>query len=362
MSEHPTIPQIVRALTTLSDRHQAEIRKVRADYVEKLHKLQERANLANEPELPPLKDGEYFHFEYVEWNPIEDGGYYSNKVEIANTREKALSKLRELIGSDYVYAVHVRRFPMKEQGVNIFDERKLPKSQSNAYMQRLRADKLDKAYEELRTSKMKMEDEYERSSQRQEDDLRARDVVIDILLGHIEATHRKLGRDNVNCVVSEPLEYLNLLVPAHTRPGEEWTRTLLRKALKEVRKRREISETDPADTDPSVCRYACTHPVANHNEELGCTHLGCACRYKGGQDEAVECDCGMTWPTGKMGPGHGDMWCQGVEPLCAVEGCGHPEERHTTSLPEEGSEEYCAECDGSVSYHDFKSQQEEPRG
>ena len=43
--------------------------------------------------------------------------------------------------------------------------------------------------------------------------------------------------------------------------------------------------------------------------------------------------------------------CVNEEPLCR---CGHPEERHTTSLPEEGREKYCTECDGDAERHSFE--------
>lgn len=109
--------------------------------------------------------------------------------------------------------------------------------------------------------------------------------------------------------------------------------------------------------------------------------------------DAVECDCGQTWPDGKMEPGHGDMNCQAepcptqidvgpcqehhTEPCAGTRGhpgycktsgvtsvaapeplekrcrCGHDEERHTTSLPEEGSQDYCIECDGPEGDHSF---------
>lgn len=42
------------------------------------------------------------------------------------------------------------------------------------------------------------------------------------------------------------------------------------------------------------------------------------------------------------------------EPLCGV--CGHPEERHTHTLPEEGYQAYCAECPeipGVDEYHEY---------
>ena len=43
-----------------------------------------------------------------------------------------------------------------------------------------------------------------------------------------------------------------------------------------------LGQPDPAETDPSVCKYACTHPVVDHGPR-GCTRTGCVCRAPQGE-------------------------------------------------------------------------------
>lgn len=128
-------------------------------------------------------------------------------------------------------------------------------------------------------------------------------------------------------------EQVRYMVEVIDRQNREIVR-LKDQILKGARKAEE-PEPDPADTDPSICRYACTHPVADHGES-GCKH-SCPCLAGGVQPTPVADD---------------------KEAKCRV--CGHDEDRHSRTLPEEGYEEYCAECDSFVEFHEFDGSKPQP--
>ena len=67
-------------------------------------------------------------------------------------------------------------------------------------------------------------------------------------------------------------------------------------------------------------------------------------------DATEECECGRSWPDGKMGEGHNDIDCN---PLCRT--CGHSKKEHTKTLPEEGYRDLCMECTGGArnDFHAF---------
>lgn len=171
-----------------------------------------------------------------------------------------------------------------------------------------------------------------------------------------------------------------------------------------------VQEVDPADTDLFACQFACTHPAYEHNDQ-GCAVVHCGCKYKGRcricghhcalhskpqegvADFCVECEkkggsrhlfdgsapkpedrcyCGCSRKLHIGNPGAQCKGCPGdeerswrheffmeteppSEPVCVYPGCGHPEERHTTSLPEEGRRKYCTECSEHNEFHAFVS-------
>lgn len=148
--------------------------------------------------------------------------------------------------------------------------------------------------------------------------------VIENLCSRITRTAEQLRHDNRDAVYSEPLALLNLL-------GREVDpQTLMQRAMAKAMstpasiKAVQDAEADPADADPSICQYACTHKASSHRER-GCRWEACACKAPG--------------------PGLSS------EVFCRV--CGHSEERHTRSLPEEGGKAYCTECSWADEYHEL---------
>ncbi len=289
--------------------------------------------VAPEPPLPPLAENEYLHFEYVQWNPIEEGGHYSNMVDVAHSRDEALSKLRELIGSDYVYAIHVRRYPQKEDGVHAYDEvQPFKVAQSKAYMAELRAEQLDRALEAERRSKQGLEDGYEMIVRGLEDTEKALTRVVEKLMDAMRRTHTQLKRDNQGCSYSEPMDLMNLLFGVGITPDEQWEREMLRDAREAVRKERKHREAVDLAQRTGVWPLA---PL-----------VGASARRR--------CACGMTWHMDEVPSWHNGLECQPY-PGCAEEECGHPEERHVEMLPEEGGHTFCTECGGQGYQHDFKA-------
>jgi hypothetical protein len=289
MTEHPTIPQIVQALVTLNDRHQADMKKIRADHVERVRRLQE----GTEPMPPMDHQWDRYDIEYAEYITDEDGdSYFVNKYKKVENRDDALSVARELLANKNVAGIH---FLYQKHGTTTQWDREghpqtdiVAKAQNDAFKARKELKALGEQYNEL-------SQDHERTRQAWNADveslnlrLAARDTVIEELLTRIRAVYAQLRRDNNNCSYSEPLDIMNLLVGVGQQPDERWYAKLFRTATEdEKRKAKE-----------------------RKSRELG-ERTGLESR-----DSAVECDCGMTWPDGKMGQGHGDRYCRAQVTQC----------------------------------------------
>jgi len=136
--------------------------------------------------------------------------------------------------------------------------------------------------------------------------------VIATLCTRIERVQVQLRNDNQKCVYSEPLELMNLLGRSYDPSA------LVAQAREKAReaKRQELKRQEQEARKPS-------EPVKD-------------------EDPTVECECGKTWPDGRMRVGHNDMACFRA---CRV--CGHHEDSHVEALPEEGGQTYCRDCSGT---------------
>jgi hypothetical protein len=283
--ENPTIPQIIRALTTLEDRHGQKLVDVCEAYEKRI------AEAKTVAPLPPLQNDEYLHFEYVEWTSVEDGGYYSNMMQTTASREKGMELLRKLIGDENVFALHVRRYPMPDKGVHAYDEiQRLPVAQSQAYMEGLRADKLDEAYSEVVVAKAELETGYDQLVTSMEDTEKALRSVIDKLMDQMRRTSTQLGRDNKNCTYSEPGALHDLLFGSGVIPDEQWERRMLSKAREDVRRARKHREAVERAMETG------NWPVAPFEH--------------GGATERRRCACGKTWHMDEVPPWHNGLQCQ----------------------------------------------------
>jgi hypothetical protein len=328
MREHPTIPEIVQALVTLNDRHQADMKKIRADHVERLRRLQ--ASVDGSP-MPPLNKWECFDVEYAEFITDEDGdGYFQNKFKNVESRDDALGVARELLANEQVASIHFRFQKANVTSSWALDGHQetnlLAKAQNDAFTWRKELKALGKKYDELYAKKERMAADWDADVESLNVRLAARDEVIDQLLTRIRRVYEQLRRDNSNCVYSEPVDIMNLLVGVGTEPDEQWFKDMLDEALKKEkqrakdRKSRELGERTGLEEDPAV--------------------------------EPVTCLCGKVWEDGRLPAGHNIIAaCFGEDVPCVV--CGHEKGRHTKSLPEEGREDYCTECDGEAVYHLF---------
>lgn len=194
-----------------------------------------------------------------------------------------------------------------------------------------------------------------------------REAEIDFLKGvigelclRIERTQQQLRRDNQMCVYSEPLDIMNLLgretdaARVIQRAREKQRRNPAHKARElELAKRTGIWPVAriKEGSNPPVRVCACgqewlVNSVPSRHNGLECQPEVCQTQFNGGP-----C-AGIKGHSGDCTPNADDIPVQ--EPLCTVEGCGHPEDRHTRELPEEGYREYCTECVQNE-YHSFRS-------
>jgi hypothetical protein len=90
---------------------------------------------------------------------------------------------------------------------------------------------------------------------------------------------------------------------------------------------------------------------------LKATRRNCQCCHFGNHDFPCVCDGQDCCHPDRHAP---DKDVPAVpELMCSV--CHHAEERHTASLPEEGSKDYCTECSGTDEYHAFNEAPESPQ-
>lgn len=143
--------------------------------------------------------------------------------------------------------------------------------------------------------------------------------VIEDLCGRIERTQQQLKRDNQQCVYSEPMDLMYLL-------GRETDPV---KVIQEARDKRRTAKARKAEPEP------------------------CGKQIDFGPNQNAE-PCTRT----KDHPGYCIANADDVpasqeveERLCRI--CGHSEDRHTHTLPEEGRKPYCAECDWADENHAF---------
>lgn len=368
-------------------------------------------------DLPELEEGEYFHVEYVRHNPVGDGGYLSNMVDLAHSRHEAAEKLTGLVADTEVYAIHVRRYPQPEQGVHVYDEHNsLAVAQSQAYMQMRRADAWEKAHDEIQAAKADLEAGYDQIVTGLEDTEKAHLHVIGDLMDRIRRVEFQLRLDNTSCSYSEPLSILHLLLGVGVRPDEQWERRMISNAKDKVRTERKHHEAVDLARRTGVWPLApfthggnsqerrCACGQTWHMDEVPPWHNGLECqkptyaedvawakrtgvwpvaKIKEGSKPPVRvCACGEEWLANMVPQRHNGLECQpekcetafnggpcagdkSHEGICSphpkdflkcvVEDCGHPEERHTTTLPEEGSKPFCAECTGTHYEHAFES-------
>lgn len=144
-----------------------------------------------------------------------------------------------------------------------------------------------------------------------------RDVVADVC-HRISRAKQQLDRDNRQCVYSEPLDILNLL-------GREVDPVQVIQNARQKRRRDEAkrcqAEPCPTQIDMGPCRENHTYPCAGIKGHPG------YCKIKA--DDA---------PSTQEGAVDDD----GMSAKCRT--CSHDEGRHTRSLPEEGSNDYCTDC------------------
>lgn len=159
----------------------------------------------------------------------------------------------------------------------------------------------------------------DRTLERRDAEVEFLKTVIEGLCNRIERTQQQLQRDNRQCVYSEPLDIMNLL-------GREtdW--------VKVVSQARDKARNDAVKRAKETC--AC----GARNRPFPARHgaKGCA-------PEIVQCHCGKNWIKGDNPDHHTEAECWIP---CRI--CGHHEDRHTESLPEEGSRNYCADCSGAL--------------
>jgi hypothetical protein len=332
--EHPTIPQIVQALVTLHDRHQADMKKIRADHVERIRRLRQ----GTEPMPPMDHKWDRYDIEYAEFITDEDGdGYFINKYKKAENRDDALAIARELLANNNVAGIHLlfrkanTTSAWQDHGHAQTDL--VAKSQNEAFKARKELHALGQQYDELHKAKEDLEEGYDRDVESLNIRLEARDKVIERLLDRIRRTYEQVRRDNNKCTYSEPLEIMNLLAGVGQQPDDQWFKKLLEQALREEKQKakdrkavelaRRTGVWPLARLDGAADRRICACGQTWHMDEVPENHNGLECQPEPKkEDPAVECDCGMTWPDGKMGSGHGDMHCQAL--VCSTQFNGGP--------------------------------------
>lgn len=158
----------------------------------------------DEKSPPPLGEGEYFHFEYLFFDPEDAETGFSNMVELARVPTGAQELAYKLLGDPHVWAIHIRRYEQPEQGVHLYDETQpLAKAQNEAYAERQRADALQKLLNAARESGRKLETESRRVERHDAITIEALNAVIETLAGMLE-TIRQKGQHDQRGVVYEP--------------------------------------------------------------------------------------------------------------------------------------------------------------
>lgn len=364
-------------------------------------------------ELPPFENGESLHIEYVQLNTVEDGGHLTNMVDLAHSRNEAVEKVTKLLADEAVYAVHLRRYPQPIKGVHLYNESQpLARAQSEAYMERQSAKNLTTAYERLSEEKQRGEEALGREIETLTDIETAYRRVIEDLMDSIRRAHTQLQRDNQNCTYPEPVQIMNLLCGVGITPDEKWERNMLAKAREKAREERkhreavELAERTGVWPLPKFTHGGnsqerrCACGMTWHKDEVPPWHNGLECQkptheqqvawakrttvwpvakmIKGGKRQ---CACGQTWPADKVSSRHNGLECQAemcetrfnggpcagekghdgtCSPhpkhfrKCTVRACGHLEASHHRTLPEDGGQEYCAECLGDNEFHSFE--------
>jgi hypothetical protein len=235
---HPTIPEIVQALITLNDRHGDELVRLRDEYTDRLSQIDEKVTASMGP-LSAFDDGEYAHIEYTLLNSVDVGGYISNMVDIAKSRESLAVKLRELVANPNVYGIFVRRYrsgdgSTEPQG----HDREMDataKLQGRLYESQQALENLTRAHHELEQRYIRLQEEYDAEVGRLEERYDAHGRVVDELFSRIEQAWQRTRKANSDCTYPEPLDIMNLLVGVGNTPTKPWVTKMFSKYLKQVR-------------------------------------------------------------------------------------------------------------------------------
>jgi hypothetical protein len=226
------------------------------------------------PEIPSLKDGEYLHFEYVQGQRDDEDGpvtYFSNMVDLANTREKAIRDVTELIANEDVWAIHVRRVEQPEQGVHLYDESQpLAVAQSEAHQYRTAYEELAQGFMKLEDAKTSMQAEYERQADHWQIGLRAQAAVIEMLKAKLVLIQGRAQRAQRDAYLMEPQDVFQdakVDVQAELESAKRKA-----KAHQEDRKTQELAERTGLvrltedGTGLSEDRCVCGHPRHVHRK------------------------------------------------------------------------------------------------
>lgn len=161
--------------------------------------------MSDQPQYPPMEAGEYYHIEYLKLIPVEDGGYPSNMVDLARTREDLMTKLKASVADTSVYAIHLRRFEPPVKDVHLYDESQpLAKAQGEAYMLRKAYDQAIAAQDNLGSRLHDLNEHMEWLEECREIGREAQEWVINQLHIKLEEIRIQASRDNDDAVMMEP--------------------------------------------------------------------------------------------------------------------------------------------------------------
>lgn len=209
--------------------------------------------MPNDESTPPLGSDEFFHFEYLHFDPDNAETGFSNMAEVSYDRRMAGDKASRLVADPKVWAIHIRRFEQPEQGVHLYDEAyRLPVAQNAAYRERKRAETLQKLLGAAVESNHKLESAFDAAVDSYEVGKAADDAVIAELVRMLESIREMAVRDQRDAVFTEPADIARM-----TKVSLQALRDSERRKAKErLKRQRETQGTTEGENGPQEAAQA----------------------------------------------------------------------------------------------------------